>query len=667
MCGICGYLWTSRDAGIKKAEFDRMTDSLAHRGPDDRGTFFAPPADLKEEGAAGGPGVALGHRRLSILDLSEAGRQPMAESPESYPAKVPTGGHHACQIVFNGEIYNFIELREKLTRKGYRFRTQTDTEVILALYREHGSGFTKYLNGMFAIALWDPNQRTLILARDRLGKKPLYYRREPERIVFASELNTLMLAPRMPRELDPIALDQYLTYQYVPQPRTIYRGISKLPPATLAVWRPGLTSVEAGEWHTENYWNVDFNLEENRSEGEWTDLVRCTLEDAVRIRLRSDVPLGAFLSGGIDSTIIVGLMKKLGTGPVQTFSVGFSHREYDETPVARRTAARLGTEHHEIFATPDAEEIFPLIAPQYGEPFGDSSAIPSWMICQAIRKEVTVALSGDGGDELFAGYDRYKAVGLGKFFDCAPVFLRRLLAGPVRGMIPASTRQRSLPRRAKRFLEALGMPPAERYLQWTAIFNQERLALLASPRFKEELVSASRTGETEYDRLGILSDAMGRCTHRNLVTATSLADVLTYLPGDILAKVDIASMRHALEVRSPILDYRVAELAFKIPIGLKIQGRKGKAILRKAFREYLPPELDNRPKTGFGVPLDHWFRGPLRQKARDILTDRNNPVAGYFNPDYVDRLLEEHSNGVFDHAARIWALMILFHWARHAL
>lgn len=643
MCGICGYFWTSEGDQIDPAVLDRMTDSLAHRGPDDRGVFFR----RRGEDGPDSPGAALGHRRLSILDLSEAGRQPMAN---------PAG---TVRIVFNGEVYNFLELRQELQKRGRSFRTGTDTEVILALYDEYGIDFPRYLNGMFAIGLWDSEKNRLILTRDRLGKKPLYYRLEANRLIFASELNTLLLAPDVPREIDPIALDEYLTYQYVPPPRTIYRGISKLLAATAAIW------THDGKWRTESYWDVDFNLEdERRSEGEWSDLLREKLENGVKIRLRSDVPLGAFLSGGIDSTIVVGLMQKFSARPVRTFSIGFDQKEYDETPFARRTAKRLGTDHRELFVTPDAKTLFPLIARQYGEPFADSSAIPSWLICELTRREVTVALSGDGGDELFAGYDRYKAVALGRFIDRAPAPLRRFLAGPVRRLIPSSTEQRSLPRRLKRFLEALAMSPAERYLQWIAIFNRSRLEQLYSPTFRAVLTDFVREEGVNYDSLDVLTDAMARSAQRDPVTSISLTDVLTYLPGDILTKMDIASMRHALEIRSPILDYEVAELAFKIPIAQKISGRKGKTILRKTFREFLPPELENRPKTGFGVPLDHWFRGPLKKGAREILTDPANPVADYFNAAFIDRLLREHSSGTFDHAARIWSLLILFEWAK---
>ena len=642
MCGICGYLWSPGHEAVDRSLFERMTDSLAHRGPDDRGVFYALPGEL----GPGTPGVALGHRRLSILDLSPQGRQPMAS---------PDGG---LQLVFNGEIYNFPELRADLEKKGYTFRTGTDTEVILALYREYGEEFAVKMNGMFAIALWDNTARKLLLLRDRLGKKPLFYRAESNRLIFASELNTLLAAPGIPAELDLIALDQYMVYQYVPHPRSIYRGIKKLPPAALAVWRPG-TGLSFRP-----YWQPDFNAEEDRPYGEWLEMLRDRLTEAVRIRLRSDVPLGAFLSGGIDSTVIVGLMQRLSPQKVKTYSIGFAQKEYDETPVARQTARRLGTDHHELFIEPDIETLLPLTARQYGEPFADSSAIPCRLMCELTRREVTVALSGDGGDELFAGYDRYKAVRLGRAIDAVPDPLRRLLAGPVRALIPASTRQRSVPRRIKRFLEGLTMPPAERYLQWIAIFNRARRAELYTPEFQDALRKAAEREEPDYDPLNWLTAAIGRAEKRDFVTQISLADIQTYLTGDILTKMDIASMTWGLEVRSPILDDNVLDLAVRIPIKYKIRGRKGKRILRDAFREFLPPELDNRPKTGFGVPLDHWFRGPLKERVRQILTDPQNPAMANFRPDAVSRLLTEHFNGAFDHAARIWSLLVLSYFYR---
>lgn len=642
MCGICGIIWTSADGEISRQTLDTMTDALTHRGPDDRGTLILRPNEGKNRSAAG---VAFGHRRLSIIDLSESGRQPLSNEDET------------VWVTFNGEIYNFPELRAELEASGHRFKTETDTEVIVHLYEEMGADFPKRLCGMFAVGVWDCGKERLILARDRLGKKPLFYRREANRLIFASELKSLMAAPNIPHEIDPIALDEYFTYQYVPHPRTIWQGVSKLPPAHVAVWT-------RGGWNISRYWECDFNDEQQGlSAEEWSDRLREALENAVQKRLRSDVPLGAFLSGGIDSTVIVGLMAKLSPNRVKTFSIGFAQKEYDETPFARETARRLGTEHTELMVTPDAKAIFPEIVRQYDEPYSDSSAIPTWYLCEMTRRDVTVALSGDGGDELFAGYDRYKAVALSRRLDFLPLALRRFLAGPVRTMIPASISQRSILRRGKRFLEAVGMEPMERYLQWIAIFNRQRLDALYSPKFKARIADFAAEEGSPYDRLDLLRQAAAASSRRDFITTISLTDVLTYMPCDILTKVDIASMRHALEVRCPMLDTDVVELAVKMPLKFKLRGTKGKRILRDTFREFLPPELKNRPKTGFGVPLDHWFRGPLRQTVSDTLLDPHSPCADFFDPSFVRRMTDEHLNGKFDHAYRLWSLLVFHQWA----
>ncbi len=680
MCGIIGVLWTDERKAIAQSCFDRMVDTLTHRGPDDRGTAFLPldsnGGDLRCRG------IALGHRRLSIIDLSEQGRQPLCNEDGS------------IWITFNGEIYNYLELKPDLERKGHHFRTETDTEVLVHLYEEYGLRFVDYLNGMFALAIWDGRQRRLVLARDRMGKKPFFYRKEKNRFLFASELKALLAAPDVPRELDPIALDQYLTYQYVPHPRSIYQGIFKLPPGHLAVLSespdseaasfsddsllaltedPNDTRLRSNEnsFFTEEdpnglcfvvrpYWRPDCRLDKTLSFEEGKREVRRRLENAVRLRMRSDVPLGAFLSGGVDSSIIAGIMQSLSSRRIKTFSIGFAQKEYNETEYSRRTAQRLGTEHEEFFVEPDAEAIFPQLVCQYDEPFSDSSALPTWYLSELTRTKVTVALSGDGGDELFAGYDRYKAVRLGSFIDRVPFLFRKLLAGPVRAMIPASVRQRSLLRRGKRFLEALTMSPAERYLQWIAIFNRQRkLELYQSDYFRQFSESARLC---HYDILDFLTEAGRYSASRDPATSISLTDLLTYLPGDLMTKVDIASMRHSLEVRAPFLDRDLIDLAARLPIEYKIRGRKGKFILREAFRDYLPPDLENRPKTGFGVPLDHWFRGPLKDLVHEILLSPSVKDAGIFDPKYIRRLYDEHCQKKFDHSARLWSLLVFQYW-----
>ncbi len=624
MCGICGAVWTSSAIPVDATTLDRMTDALAHRGPDARGVFLQ-------------RNVALGHRRLSIIDLSEQARQPLANEDEN------------LWLVFNGEIYNYEPLRKELLAKGHRFRSDTDSEVLVHLFEEEGEEMLRRLNGMFVLAIYDIPKRKLFLARDRLGKKPLFYRLENDRLLFGSELKSVLEVDSVSREINPIALDEYLTYQYVPHPKTIFRGISKLPPGHCATWKDGKFSIS-------KYWNPDFNAETDKPYGELSEELRELLTDAVKIRLRSDVPLGVFLSGGIDSSIVAGLTQRLSTQKVKTFSIGFNQKEYDETAYARQAAEKSGTDHTEFIVTPDIHEIIETLVDHYDEPFSDSSAIPTLALCELTRQSVTVALSGDGGDELFAGYDRYKAVRLGGWADQLPSFVRKFLAGPIRNLIPASTRQKSTLRRLKRFLEALGMEPMERYLQWIAIFNRQRRRELYTDEFSERIAGT--------DSLHFLNDAATYCDKRDFVSRISLVDLQTYLPCDILTKVDIASMAHSLEVRAPLLDYRLVEFAAKIPLEHKIHGSYGKYIFRDAFRDLLPPKIETRRKMGFGVPIDVWFRGPLKKFVREILLDPQTLGRGFFRRDFVERLLNDHFENRFDHAYRIWSLLVFELWMR---
>lgn len=674
MCGICGILWLKELDRIEPSEFDSMVDTLVHRGPDDRGTLFLP---LETGSSPIDKGIALGHRRLSIIDLSEQGRQPLCNEDRS------------IWITFNGEIYNYSELKNELERKGHHFRSATDTEVIVHLYEEYGLKFVDYLNGMFAIGLWDSRKKRLILVRDRMGKKPLYWRVEKNRILFASELKSLLKAPNVPKDLDPVALDQYLTYQYVPHPRSIYRGIQKLAPGHLAVWssemdaeirclldRPLDLPAESadlfpdqGEFHVRSYWIPDTEEDPDLSFNDSKIELRKKIEHAVQIRMRSDVPLGAFLSGGIDSTIIVGLMQKFSTQKVQTFSIGFPQKEYDETAFARRTAARLGTDHEEFFVSPDAQAIFPDLVRQYDEPFADSSAIPTWYLSELTRKKVVVALSGDGGDELFLGYDRYKAVRLAELFVDRSQLFRKTLSLPLRlfSCLPAPVHQRSLLRRAKRFLEVLPMDPVERYLQWIAYFNRQRKERLYTPEFRSRIGQEKNIFGNKYDFCDYLNEYLSLSSRRDFTTSISITDLLTYLPGALMCKVDMASMRHSLEVRAPFLDRDVVSFALKMPLKYKLHGSKGKYILRETFREYLPQELENRPKTGFGVPLDHWFRGPLRDLLHDLLLSPDLEKTGIFSRKYVERLVRDHEEKKFDHSARLWALLVFMFWYQENL
>ncbi|MGQ9574115.1 MAG: asparagine synthase (glutamine-hydrolyzing) [Thermoguttaceae bacterium] len=637
MCGITGAVWTEPAKAIDQATLRRMVEVLAHRGPDGEGTYRSDWASRPGRGVV--PGVAFGHRRLAIIDLA-GGHQPMSNEDGS------------VWVVFNGEIYNFRELRRRLQGAGHRFKSRSDTETILHLYEDEGLDFVQHLNGMFALAIWDAPRSQLVLARDRLGEKPLVYRLEPGRLLFASELKSLLEVPGVPRELDPQALDAYLTYQYVPHPRTIYRGISKLPPAHLAVYRDGRLELRC-------YWQPDFQQEEVQPAEQYARQLREAMLSSVQMRLESDVPLGAFLSGGTDSTIVVGLMQQLCKEPVRTFSIGFPVAEYDETRYARIVAQRFGTAHREFRVQPDAVEVLPELVWHYDEPFADSSAVPTWYVSRLTRQHVSVALTGDGGDELFAGYPRYQAVWLGAYFDRLPGWLRGLLAGRSWQRLPTGPRQKSLLRRLKRFTEVLGLPPLRRYLEWIAIFNQARRLALYSEQFLESLPDA--------DPLEFLASRAALSDRRDPVTLVSLTDLTTYLPCDLMAKVDIASMAHALETRPPFLDHRVVELAARMPLAWKFRWGRGKWILRRAFADLLPPEIRRRRKMGFGVPLDHWFRGPLAEFARGVLLDPRTLGRGLFRPEAVRRLVEAHLSGRFDHSYRLWALLVLELWQRRWL
>jgi asparagine synthase (glutamine-hydrolysing) len=656
MCGITGVAWT---AGAEPAPLDavwRMTDVLAHRGPDDSGLYHSAIGrrlSRHEQAPDGLPtsrkaGAALAFRRLSIIDLV-TGQQPLANEDET------------VWISFNGEIYNYRELRPDLEAKGHRFRTNSDTETIVHLYEEYGPKCVDRLRGMFALAIWDERRQRLFMARDRLGKKPLFYRLDRDRLLFGSELKSVLQYPGVPREVDPAALDSYLTYQYVPHPECILQGYRKLPPAHWAIY-------EGGSLEVQRYWTPPYaessesgqgnghSIRASRSYDEWKRDLRSTLTEAVRLRLRSDVPLGAFLSGGIDSTIISGLMQQLSEQPIHTFSIGFPVKRFDETSYAREAAAFLGTRHHEQIVEPHALSILPKLIWHYDEPFADSSAIPTMYLSEMTRREVTVALSGDGGDELFCGYDRYRAVRIAERTDRLPGWVKKFLSASLWQKFPSSVEQKSFRRRVKRLLAELSKPPERRYLRWINIFDDGRRRALYTDEF------ATRLGT--FDSAEFLLDAYRQCPGRDFITQTTCADVLTYLPCDILTKVDIASMAYGLEARCPFLDTEVAELAARMPIELKQTSAGGKRILIDTFRDLLPPSIQTRSKMGFGVPLDHWFRGELRPLLHDTLLDSRSLSRGYFKPESVRRLVEEHDERRWDHSYRLWALLCFELWQR---
>jgi asparagine synthase (glutamine-hydrolysing) len=636
MCGICGAAWTDPARALADDALAAMVDRLRHRGPDDSGTY--------RDGHA-----ALGFRRLSIVDLA-GGHQPLSNEDGS------------VWVVFNGEIYNFPALRHRLEARGHTLRSAGDTEVLVHLYEDEGPRMFSLLRGMFALAIWDVPRRTLVLGRDRLGQKPLVYRVDGSRIVFASELKSLLALPAVdvPRRVDPEALDRYLTYGYVPHPATILEGVYKLPPGHVAVWHEGRLTLE-------RYWEPDWDAEVERDPEEDVERLRATLADAVREQMVADVPLGAFLSGGIDSTIIVGLMQRAADRPVRTFSIGFDDPSFDESRYAALAAAHLGTEHHAFVVQPKAWETLPALAQQFDEPFADSSALPTWHVSEQTRAHVTVALTGDAGDELFGGYDRYRALALAGMLDRLPSGTRGWLGGPLARALPASARAKTRLRRVRRLLEGVGDPPESRYLRWMTLFDEPGRVALYSDDFLGRLADAAARDPIAADPASILDRAWQAAPKRDPVTRAMVADLLTYLPGDLLHKVDMASMAHSLECRGPFLDHRVVELALAMPLRrkLRLRGGRSKVVLKQAFADLLPPAIRTRPKMGFGVPIDRWFRGELRDELRGVLLDPATLGRGLFRPESVARLLDEHASGRRDHAYRLWGLLMLELWFRN--
>ncbi len=630
MCGIAGGLWFDDSQAISPATLDAMTDSLVHRGPDDRGCYRD---SLKRDAAGLVPGVALGFRRLSIIDLA-GGHQPLSNEDGS------------VWLVFNGEIYNYRELRRRLEGSGHVFRTDSDSETIVHLYEDLGSECFEHLNGMFAIAIWDQNKNQLLLARDRLGKKPLYYQFRNRQLLFGSELKALAAAPTFDRSISPAAIDQFLTYQYVPHPNSIYASSNKISPGHFAIIRDGELTIKS-------YWHVDWKSESEVSEAEAVEQLRELFNDSIRLRLRSDVPLGAFLSGGIDSSLIVALSQAQLSDPLNTFSIGFNEADFDETHYARQVAAWMRTEHREYKVTPDAVSILDQLVYHYDEPFGDSSAIPTWYLCQWTREHVKVALTGDGGDELFAGYERYRALSLSRWMDklAGPLLGGRFIQG-----LPASNRQRSFIRRLQRFGEALNQPLARRYMNWIQIFPERLRADLYAEDFVAQL--------PDEDPFEFFEAAWNNLQPRDAISRASLADLVTYLPCDLMTKVDIASMAHGLECRQPLLDYRLVEFAASLPSRLKYRNGQGKRLLRSAFNRLLPKQIWTRKKMGFGVPLGSWFQNELRPITEQRLLGSDARCHQYFRPDALRHIVEQHMSGQINQCYRLWNLLFFESWLR---
>jgi len=632
MCGITGSVWREERHAISRELLNRMTDRLSHRGPDDSQIWSC--TDHRD--AHGNPlGVGLGFRRLSIIDLAGA-RQPMA----SEDGRV--------RMVFNGEIYNYQTLRRRLEGRGHRFATDGDGESIVHLYEDLGTDCFSHLNGMFAIAVWDANQHRLVLARDRIGQKPLYYAVKNNRLIFGSELKSLAAVDGVCAEIDPGAIDEFMTYQYIPPPGTIWKGVRQLPPGHFAIFENGRIRVE-------RYWDFDPTIERPIRREEACEQLRELLTDSVRLRMQSDVPLGSFLSGGIDSSLITAIASQQSDSPVRTFSIGFPVADFDETAHAAKVAKHLGTEHQRFEVMPSGVEVIDKLVWHYDQPFADSSAVPTWYLSELTRGEVTVALSGDGGDELFAGYERYRALWLSERIK------KRFPVHKIPGIsliqrLPDSSRRRSVIRRAKRFLEAFGDSTDRRYLNWLQIFPEPMRASLYTDDFLQSL-----PGEDPFDFLGT---AWAQSDGRDIVTRASITDILTYLPYDLCAKVDLASMAHGLEVRQPLLDHRVVEFAASLPINLKFRGGRGKLLLEDTFGSLIPRSIFRRKKMGFGIPIGTWFRNELKPMVHDTILSESARTAPYFHRQGVAELVRSHESGEQNHGYRLWNLLILEKWLR---
>ncbi|ACH38794.1 asparagine synthetase [Citrifermentans bemidjiense Bem] len=617
MCGIAGFFRTLCPEGDTRL-LRRMGEVISHRGPDASGEF------LDEE-------VGLSHRRLSILDLSPLGNQPMHSLDGRYV------------IVFNGEIYNFLELRGELEREGVSFRSRTDTEVILALYAREGVACLKRLNGMFAFALWDRDTKTLLLARDRIGKKPLYYYHAGgDRIAFASEIKSLLEVPGVERQVEPTAVADYLKYLYIPAPKTIYRRLYKLPPAHCL-------ELKAGEEpRIREYWDVefkaDYGLTPEAAEEELLDL----LQKATACRMIADVPLGAFLSGGVDSSAVVALMARAAQEPVKTCSIGFDDKRHDETPYAREVARLFATEHKEYRVSADLAGTVALLPRFFDEPFADSSALPTYHVSRLARQSVTVALAGDGGDESFAGYQKYA-------IELKEDLARRAVPRALLSLIGKAAGAASHPllRKVRSLTTSALMEPAAAYYRTNTFVEDDLLAELLSEPFRRACAG--------YDPAEQTTRYFSRMQGADHVTAMLYTDLKSYLPGDILVKVDRMSMAHSLEVRAPFLDYRIVEFAARLPSSWKISGGEKKIILRKAFGRLLPDSVLNRPKQGFTVPLDTWFKKELREFAGSRLLD-DPTLSQYLSLNVVRRVWEEHQQDRARHGTLLWSLLMLALW-----
>lgn len=614
MCGICGTLHFDPAYQVQESEVRRMAHPIIHRGPDDEGFYL-------------NNNIGLGFRRLSIIDL-HSGHQPL------------TNEDGTIWIIFNGEIYNFKELRKDLEAKGHRFKTHTDTETIVHLYEEYGTECVKKLRGMFGFAIWDDRHKKLFCARDRFGIKPFFYYIDGSRFLFGSEIKNILQADDVSREIDINVMDYYLTYGYTPIDETIYKKIKKLEPAHTLEIKAG------GEPVIKRYWDINFEPDDSISEDEWCELIENKLKESIEMRMVSDVPLGAFLSGGIDSSSVVALMSQFSEQPIKTFSIGFKEAAFNELPYARDVAAMYKTDHHEKIVEPESIELLPKLVSAYDEPFADSSAIPTYYVSKFAREYVTVVLSGDGGDELFAGYDHYPMAHKIQKYNMLPDAISKNVFGALHRAIPAKVKGKGITYYLSR--------PKDSVSAYISKFHQTEREKLYKPNFWNAIKNnPSESYKEEILRAG---------SSKDLIFQMQELDIRTWLVDDILTKVDRVSMQNSLEARVPILDHEFAELSFKIPTKYKLKGKSTKYILKKAMRKYLPDSILFHKKQGFGVPLKLWFKSDLNDYMNDRLMSKNSPLYEFLEPTYVKKIIHDHQTGMRDFNFKIWTLLFLDEW-----
>lgn len=632
MCGICGKI--SLNSEIDESLMRKMARALAHRGPDDEGVYIF---HNKAKAQGNNIHLGLGHRRLSVIDVSSAGHQPMSNEDAT------------IWLVMNGEIYNFRQLGEGLKERGHIFKSNSDSEVILHLYEERGFDCLKELRGCFAFAIWDEKRGRIFLARDRIGKKPLYYMYKDHALIFASEIKSILEDKEVSANVNRAAITDYLSYGYIPTPESMFEGIKKLPPAHFMIY-------EKGEIQIERYWKLDFSKKLNLDENQCVDRVMELLEDATKIRLASDVPLGVFLSGGIDSSAIVYMMSKISRQPVKTFSIGFDKGNFNELQYARIIAQRFKTDHSEFVVKPDAVELLPKLVWYYNEPYADSSALPCYCVANMARQKVTVALTGDGGDEDFGGYERFMAARYAQLLNDMPLPFKNRIIDFIVDRIPASLEFKDFGARLRRFLAMVPKPLRVRHYNWLAIFNDSEKASLFSAEFSRE-----NDGRNSFS---CLDRAFEECGSKDVVDMVMSTEINTNLLDDLLVKMDIATMANSLESRSPFLDQEMMEFCACLPSNMKIKGRKLKYILKKALLPVLPKEILFRNKAGFAVPLDGWFRSELKDYAYEILLSDRSINRGYFNKASLKFLLDTHVSGKASNGSKIWSLINLELWHR---